>query len=141
MAELYQILLNAPGCSGRGVRYRVLPPSETDQVQIDAAVMCPPTSDPMRFRLTVFGLGIKRMLTEITRQGGYAHDDDLNSEEVQWVKINQQMLEPGPSEWAYDKVFTSVDDSIMSRVWNRATEVNPVVAEQIMGKARKVSSG
>ena len=129
-----QIHLSAPDCSGRGVRYRTLGPSEMDAVLLVGAKVAGASAGPLEIRVAANREGIKRMLVAVTTQGELT---DLS--EAKWSTLDAGALElPGPL--SYDELVTGKDDGVLSAIYRRLHEPSALEIEAIAGKALPVSA-
>ena len=135
--ETHQIFLNAPGCSGRAVRYRTLKPSEADAALLVAAKIAGPSASQAELQVHVQRECVRRMLVEVTTKGDLAEADVPTA---QWSKLDAGTLEmPGPL--SYDELFEVKDDAVLSTIYQRAHGVTKAELEAISGKALPVSAG
>lgn len=140
--EMFQALLNVPGCSGRGVRYRLLPPSERDAVLKKAASAAGEKASGIDMRLTEFREGIKAMLVSVTAETGFTTFEQLAGtaeKPTKWEALSAEKLElPGPL--MYDALFNAKDDAVLTGLYRRAHEVTQAEVDAIAGKALPVSA-
>ena len=141
--ELYQVLLDAPGCSGRAVRYRVLPPNEHDAITLKAAMLGGKEGTMFELRMRETHEGVMAMLVQVSKETGMLTQDAMAT--ATWVGVNVGVLEmPGPLQYSKDGdvgLFTSKDDAILTAIYKRAHEVTAAEIDSIVGKALPVSVG
>ena len=141
MSELVQIHLSAKECSGRGVRFRVLTPSQHNAAAYAAASQAGKECTYVELRHMEFREGIKAMLVEVT-EPGLVGENALQGD-VKWTKLDAEKLEmPGPLQ--YDRkdgvgLFTAKDIMVLVGMYKRFHEVSEAEVEDIAGKAVKVS--
>ena len=164
--KTYQVVLSLPLCSGRGVRFRQLAPSDRDAVAGRAAREIDENATKIDFRLAELREGVKAMLTAVTKNpvlamapandnepprdphGGAgakarprppAELADPLANEALWEPLNLEKLSmPGP--FSYDALFTPKDDDLLAKLYERYHEVTPKEVDAIMGKALEVSA-
>jgi hypothetical protein len=129
--KCFQTLLNKSPTSGRGVRYRLLSPSERDQVLFNAARAA--GADATRQEMAVYAAreGAKAMLVAITdvpvkTMAGAA-----------WSKVTPEILTL-PGKLCYDSIFTSKDDEILCGLYQHNHGVSQEDIEEISSKAEEV---
>lgn len=135
MAQIYQALLDANGCTGRGVRFKHLTPSERDTMSRKAATLAGKEATIYDLRMLEFREGVKAMLHSVTRE------TSLTFEQAQagaWQKLDAHSLEM-PGELNYDTLFNAKDDAVLTALYRRAHEVSVAEIEAIAGKALPVS--
>ncbi len=165
--KTFQIVLSLPLCSGRGVRFRQLSPSDRDTVAGRAARQIDEDATKIDFRLAELREGVKAMLVAVTKNpviatapataidtegprdphGGAgakararpaAEPDPLANENL-WEPLNVERLSmPGPL--SYDALFTPKDDDLLCKLYERYHEVTPKEVDAIVGKALEVSA-
>lgn len=131
--EHTQFHLNAPACSGRGVRVRMLSPDEANKVMADAARLVGPEASIIELKKTEWSLGVKAMLTEYTVEKNLP---DLMKEGVQWRKVDRVFLDEN-----YSKIFGAKDDAILQAIYRQFHEVSEKDIEAVVSKALPVSVG
>lgn len=131
MSTIKQVHLNGRGCSGRGVRFRILSPLEDDQLELDAAKELPQGGSLLELRIIRYREAIKRMLVAYTEPG-------LTSEQLataKWIKPDPSVLE---TDWG--KIFGPRDDKFLVELYRHYHEVSKDEVEQIVGKVLDVES-
>jgi hypothetical protein len=167
MTATYQVILTLPNCSGRAVRFRQLPPSERDKIASRAAKEIDETATKVDFRLAELREGVKAMLTAVTKdavtkkapapandthgprdpRGGGAQrkpeaaaaDVDPLASDALWEPLDVGKLSM-PGQFSYDALFTSKDDDLLCKLYERYNEVTAQEIESIVGKAVEVSA-
>jgi hypothetical protein len=167
--KTYQIVLSVPLCSGRGVRFKQLAPTERDKVASRAAKDIDETATTLDFRLTELREGVKAMLVAVTREPviatapspandprgprdprgagvararptpAPAEDADPLANDALWEPVDVGKLTM-PGPFSYDALFTPKDDDLLCKVYQRYHEVKPDEVEAIVGKALEVSA-
>lgn len=129
--------------NGRGVRFRLLSPSEHDSAVEAAGAAVGSASDSLAGKVAMRNAQtrecIKRMLHSVTKKTGLAADD-LTKPETAWVELTAQALAL-PGEHQYDKLFGAKEDAILSHLYTRYHELTRDEAEAIVGKVLPVSVG
>lgn len=131
MSTIKQIHLNAPNCSGRGVRIRILTPTEVDATSIDAAKQLPEGGSLLELRVLEYRERLKRMIVSYT-------EPNLTPEQIvsaTWIKADPEVLE---LDW--NKLFGPRDDKFLVAIYRRFHEVSDDELEQIVGKALDVEA-
>src|SRR5580704_19471159 len=136
MADYIQFVLpnKPPQCSGRGVRFEMLTPTERDQALVSAATLA--GDDKTKLNLLRQREGVRRMLRAVTRTKGLTDDEMLKLPESDWMKLDHQKLEE-----EYDRLFTTKDDEILAWFYREYHEPSQKDVEAIAGKAHTVSVG
>jgi hypothetical protein len=133
MVQCFQILLsNEPTC-GRGVRYRMLRPTERDEVLYNSARMAGEKADSRKLAMVSSREGAKAMLVAVSRSGKLATLDGAT-----WTKVDKEMLEM-PGEFNYEGLFTAKDDEILCGLYQKLHGASQAEVDQIAGKAQPVS--
>lgn len=130
MSQIKQIHLSAKGCSGRGVRFRLLAPTEVDTATIDAAKQLGPEGTLAELRILEGREALKRMIVAYTEPG-------LSAEAVlsaTWIKALPEVLETD-----YGRIFPAKDDKVLYGIYKRFHEVSADDIDQIVGKALDVA--
>lgn len=132
--ECYEILLSIPPTSGRGVRYKLLSPTERDEVLLRAATISDGGNDKNRLALSSTKEGVKSMLVAVTKESSLK---DLKNG-CSWEKLNLEKLGL-PGTFEYDKLFTAKDDEILCGIYQRNHGASATEVDMIAGKAQMVS--
>jgi hypothetical protein len=133
---LKQYHLNLDGMSGRGVRVRMLSPSEVAKSDRDGSAVAGPKAGLMDLRAAQQFEGLKRMLVEVTTDAGLK---ELQGDAVRWTKVTLQDLDmPGPRH--IDVLFTPRDIGALQNIFARLHEVRLDEVDALMGKALDVAS-
>jgi hypothetical protein len=128
-----QIHLNGKQCSGRGVRFKSLPPDESDKISADAAKLIGSEGTFVELKKTEWRMGVRKMIREVTVEGGLK---TCMGDDVKWQKVTPMSLDSD-----FDKLFTSKDAALLAAVYREYHEVNEKDIEDIVGKALAVSEG
>ncbi len=132
---MFQAVIIAKNCCGRGVRYRQLDPFEHDQVLTDAAKVVGPEATMIELRKQELSMGTRRMICAVTKSGGYAKPDDvLALPETEWKKMSQKDLDED-----FTKLFNAKDYNVLRRIYMELHEVSDDDVLAISGKALTVS--
>ncbi len=132
--DVSQILLSATNCSGRGVRYKLLTPSERERVQLNAGKHVGPDTTILELRNLENRFGVQAMIVAYTKQTGFKDESKLMVENVVWQNTDAMELED-----QYNKLFTAKDDAVLCRVYQKNHEVSESEVDAIMGKSIQVS--
>ena len=137
--DLYELLLP----NGRGVRFRLISPSEHDEASVAAGNIVGTAADTYAAKIAMRQAQLrectKRMLYSVTARSGLTLED-LPKPETQWKTLSSQDLVL-PGEWQYDKLFGAKEDAILTSLYTRYHELTREEAESIVGKVRTVSAG
>ncbi len=79
------------------------------------------------------------MVAEVTIQKDLPDQDGVQA--ASWKPVGLSELELDSSPYAYDKVFTAKDDSVLSHLFRQWHEAGPAEVAAILGKALMVSGG
>ncbi len=129
--KCFQTLLTKSPTSGRGVRYRLLSPSERDQVLFNAARAA--GADASRQEMAVYAAreGAKAMLVAIT-------DTAVKTMAgAAWSKVTPEILTL-PGKLCYDSIFSAKDDEILCGLYQHNHGVSQEDIEEISSKAEEV---
>lgn len=130
MSQIKQIHLSAKGCSGRGVRVRLLGPTEVDQATIDAAKQMGPEGVVAELRVLEASEFIKRMLVAYT-------EPNLSAEEL--LTANWIQADPSLIETEYGRIFNAKDDRVLYGLYRHYHQISAEEIDQIVGKAIDVA--
>lgn len=132
----YQLALYLPNCSGKGVRFKVLGPTEHEKLSIDAAKNVGSEATMLELKKLEWSMGVRRMITEVTVGTGYRSQDALLDPEVKWKKVTTQDLDANYEEW-----FTAKDHAVLCEQFRTHHEVSMDELKAISGKVLEVSGG
>lgn len=137
--DCYQALFLAQPTFGHGIRYKLLGPSERDQVMRKAAQVAGPDASPQAFGMAQMREGVKAMLVAVTAKGDLTSYDQLATEK--WVDLDLEKLAGMSSggDLSYDRLFTAKDDELLCSIYSRLHTASRDEVEQIVGKAQRVS--
>jgi len=122
---MFQIHLKARGCSGRGVRYRVLKPKEIDHHEIEAGKAVGKEGTIAEYNVEVKRMGLAAMVCEYTAPGL----KEIGG--AQWTKATAEQLDTG-----WDDIFNTKDTSILREIYNVEHGTSRVEVDDILaGKA------
>lgn len=136
----YATLLPAPAFCGRGIRYKVLSPSERDDAILRAAQLCKGNDDPRAFALYQAREGVKAMLVGVTRKTGIERTDELPLKDDDYEALTLEKLEID-ERYSYDRLFGVKDDDALVGIYNRLHSVRQVEVDAIFSGAVKLSEG
>jgi hypothetical protein len=123
MAEFTQIHLAGKGYSGRGVRYRVLPPDEIEHIEKVASGTLTKESTVYEFSSAVARMGIEQMVVEVTDP--IEPGKQLNGQP--WRKLSPEQAH---NEW--NKLFSTKDTQMLKRLYSREHAVTEEEVDRIM---------
>lgn len=116
-----QIHLKGRGHSGRGVRYRVLKPSELDANEVAASKTLEEGFTASEYSVETMRLGLAVMVLAYTETNA----KDLPS--ARWTQSDRAMLD---RQW--DALFTTRDTNVLRRIFREEHGVNDDEFEAIM---------
>lgn len=125
--DVLQVLLD----SGRGIRFRVLGPSETDKILINAAKIVGTEGTVIELKKLEWTLGAKMMLVEVTTSRGLK---ELPTDKGGWKKVDLMGLDSD-----YDKLFSAKDNATLQALYRQYHEVNESEVQAIISKALPVA--
>lgn len=131
--EKIQFHLNAPACSGRGVRIKLLSPDETNQLMLDAAKILGSEGTMVELKKLEWSMGVRQMICSVTVQKGLK---DVMGEDVSWKDYDRQLMDQ-----EYKKLFGPKDDAILQALYRQYHEVSQAEVDAIAGKALPVLEG
>jgi hypothetical protein len=137
--EFIQIFLNAPNCSGRGVRLRALTPTQVDALLERAATLVGKDATVLDVKLAEWREGVKEMLVAVTKAGALTDPNALQDPATAWEPLDTRKIETVDG-WGMDALFTARDMNFLIEVYKRFHEVTKDEIEAIVGKAVKVSA-
>jgi hypothetical protein len=130
-----QLAICLPNCSGRGIRFKALGPSDHEKLSLDAAILVGGDATMLTLKRTEWAMGVKRMLTEVTVEGGY-NQETLLGPDVKWKKVTLQDV-----DGSYDKWFNAKDHGVLTELFRQYHEVSMDDLKAISGKVLAVSGG
>ena len=131
--DLYQTILP----SGRGVRYRLLTPTQHDDTLLKAAQLCGKDATNAAVGLCRMREAIKCMLHSVTAEKLKGLEELAAAK---WLPLDAAKLE-GVREagLSYDALFNARDDAALSHIFRSNHELSQIEADAIVGKAQPVS--
>lgn len=136
MSQYTQINLIAKGCSGRGIRFKLLNPLERDQASIDAAKVSGKNASNLQYALFEVRELINKSIVSVTKKGGYKLDSDIMAlPDTEWEKVTQFNLEDPGCPFEYNKLFTPKEDSIIAMYIKSLYSPTQEDIDSILGKA------
>lgn len=148
MSDYTQICLP----SGRGVRYKLLTPTECDQVLANAATSLTDDASMIQLRQTENRLGVEEMVMEFTKETGLKQytvpaTKDKDGKEVKPAEVVDELLAAtfipfvkGPGGTSYDSIFSTKDHAVLCAIYQREHGISQSEVMAIMGKAKKVAA-
>ncbi len=127
--DVFQLLLDGKHCSGRGVRFRELPSSEHDQLQLDAAKQIGPEGTMLELRKIEHRMGVRRMVVGVTKQTGLKDLTGANWDKVSAADVDQN----------WETYFNSKDDAFLLELYRSYHEITLAEVEDLAGKVTSVS--
>ena len=134
----YVTLLPAPTFCGRGVRYRVLSPSERDEVLLKASQLSRGNDDPRAFALHQTREGIKAMLVGVSKRKGIEAQSELPLKDEDYDKLTPELLAID-ERLSYDRLFSTKDDDALVGLYSRLHAVKQSEVDAIFQAALPVS--
>lgn len=126
--------------SKRAARFRLLTPTEHDEILLKAATLAGPSGSVAAIRTSQVRESLKAMLHSCTRKLVESLEEAARLEKSEWVELNAQVLTI-PGDFQYDRAFTAKDDMVLSHLYTRYHELTKDEAEAIVGKVQTVSVG
>jgi hypothetical protein len=132
--KCYQTLLSKSPTSGRGIKYRLLSPSERDEVLFKAARVAGPEATRQEMAVLSAREGAKAMLVAIT-------DGPVKTlTGASWLKCDLESLNM-PGKLDYNGIFSAKDDEILCGLYQHNHGVSQEDIEEISSKAEEVQEG
>ena len=138
MADYIQFALpnTPPQCSGRGVRFELLSPTERDHALVSAATLA--GDDKAKLNILRQREGVRRMLRAVTKSKGLTDANLLSLPDGDWIALSHQKL---VEDGVYDGFFTAQDDEILAWFYREYHEPSEKDVRAIAGKVQMVSTG
>ncbi len=127
-----QLLLGAKGCSGRGVRMRLLDSGTRMQIREEAAKELGESATIAQWQAREAVMGIVATVVEVTRKTGFKKADELLSAE--WEKVSADDLEKRLAD-----LFCAKDLDALARIFRTLHDVTEKEIEDILGEALDVA--
>lgn len=131
MKKLFQTLL--PG-TGRGLKFRGLPPREHDTLMTEAGKLVGKDSSMIELKRKEWSLGVQKFIHSVTVEDGFKTSDDLRAEAVKWRRVTEQDLDSNFDEW-----FDAKDYAMMLDLFRQHHEISQDEVAAISGKVLEVS--
>jgi hypothetical protein len=163
---VYQQVLRGPHSKNRGIRFRILGPTELDALELKAAklLLGEPKADPDtkfgRLRQLRLQEGVREMLVAVTKEPVAIPAEPVIPDRLpdgtqppipevpepsledpnlwQAVTIGSLVM-PGP--YSYDALFSGPDHAHLKGLFTHCHEANPLIVEDVLKKERTVSTG
>lgn len=135
MIAMKQIVLKAKGCSGRGVRMRILDPVQRSDVRVETAKQLGPESTNAEWIARESVAGIVATVLEVTKAGGYAKAADLLVPGVEWEKVGAERLQEHLAEY-----FNAKDLDALAKSFRAFHDISDKELEDILGEALDVTT-
>lgn len=129
-----QLLLNAKGCSGRGVRMRVLDPTTRAAVKAESAKDLNKDSTFAEWEAKDAVMGVVATVLEMTERAGFAKPSELRAEDVVWKKLSPDDLTDHMMEY-----FNAKDLDALTKSFRALHDVTAKEVEDILGEALDVT--
>jgi hypothetical protein len=126
-----QYLLNAKGCSGRGVRVRTLDGPQRAQIKTESAKDLGPDATNAEWYARESVLGIIATVTQVTKKAGMKKPEELLSAE--WEKISAEDLEKKLGE-----LFCAKDLAALEKIFRALHDVTDKEVDDILGEGLDV---
>ncbi len=124
--------------SGRGVRIRMIDPTEKDRAASNAASRMTKESTGMEYNAAVEREILLQAIMAVTKE------TKLNKETVMtatWEPLDFAKLELDASDFQYKKLFTGKDDSLLISISRRMHGATGEEVDAILGEAIPISDG
>jgi hypothetical protein len=163
---VYQQVLRGPHSKNRGIRFRILGPTELDALELKAAklLLGEPKADPDtkmgRLRQLRLQEGVREMLVAVTKEpvppppvpvvperlpdGTQPPTPEVEEPALEDPKLWQdvtigELVMPGP--FSYDVLFSGPDHAYLKGLFVHCHEADPNVVENVLKKERTVTTG
>lgn len=130
-----QILLNAKGCSGRGVRIEILTSAQREAIREETAKSLTPTSTVGEWNAKQTDAGIAAMVVAITEKTGFKTWDELVAADVKWKSVSADHLADKRTEY-----FNTKDLDALAKVFTAWHDISSKELDDILGEARDVTA-
>ncbi len=139
--KLFQIHLNGPGMSGRGVRFKQLLPSQQRASNAVALSKVPKDGTAYDYVHARLFEGAKSFLLEVTK--GFdlktltpgPHDPP-----VEWIKLSARDLEPaGICDLNSGEIFTALDVECLQALYRTYHEPSQELVSTILGEQKSLA--
>ena len=126
-----QLLLNAKGCGGRGIRFQVLTPDQRTALAVEAfkSTMDGETVYAMKQREAL--MGAYAMLVAIT-EPGLKKLDQLGT--AKWEKVDVELLEEKGGD-----LFSCKDQDALRQIFKTWHDCAPEEVDAMLGEAQEVT--
>lgn len=135
--DLSQFVLKGIGCSGRGVRVRILDVALRQRIFEQTARELGPEGTMLALRNAEALEGVRTFLAQVTDRGGFKTEKDLLSPNVVWKNVTNEQLCEGRG---LDTYFTSKDVDVLIKAYRKLHEVTDAELDDILGEARVVAA-
>lgn len=135
-----QFLLNAKGCSGRGVRLRDIDPDMRDRISVDTAKLVGKDATVAEYGVAEARQLVVASISAVTKGAVKDADALVALPESEWIPLDPQKLDADPtSATHYRNLFSAKEDSVISGIVRRVNTATADEVEAIMGKAIPLS--
>lgn len=129
-----QFCLSAKGCSGRGVRMRMLDPILRQTIKDEAAKDLGPDATVAQWEAKQGVAGIVATVLEITDKSGYANAAALVGD-VAWKKVSDDHLQEHLADY-----FNAKDLDALVKIFRKLHDVEAKEVDDILGEALDVTA-
>ena len=137
-SDAFQILLNKPNCSGRGVCLKAIGPDGRQAASVDAGKLAGPEATSVEYGALLNRELLKRSIVAVTKTDGLkTRDEVLQLPPEDWSSPSIGELETG----AIDELFTAKDFTILNAILQQLYDASKSEVDDIMGEALPVSEG
>lgn len=141
MSTTYLIHLKGPGFSGRLVRYKILPPSEIQRLEENAAREITKTTTQLEYMHKINEMGRCSMITAVSepvdvKQGDGETAADFQkrfNERYAAAKASMRLVDAGTLSLESETMFTTKDVAALKAIYDREHSVSPNELEAILG--------
>ncbi len=138
-AQIFQIHLNGPGMSGRGVRFRMLKPKQKRASDAVAATKVDKDASIQEFVAMRLLEGVRSFITEITLK---ANLPTLfpESGEVEWKKVSYvDLAHGGDCDIDSGELFTALDVEFLEGLYRMYHEPSQEQVKTILGEQKTLA--
>lgn len=132
--DVKQFVLSAKGCSGRGVRMRILDYSQRSQIAAEAAREVGKDATPAEWVAKETVDGIIATVLQITEATGFKKAADLVGDAVKWKKVSADDLTAHLTDY-----FNVKDLGALDAAFRRYHDVTVKEIDDILGEAQDVT--
>lgn len=129
-----QFVLKAKGCSGRGIRMRILGPVKRAAIRAESAKQLDEQSTQAEWLARENVMGIIATVTETTQKIGFKSTSELLGDGVEWKKLDPEDMEEHLADY-----FNAKDLDALAKTFRILHDVTDREVEDILGEAQDVT--